>query len=156
MQASAGQEQACEANHHRKFSDEYSLGACLGDGGFATVRACERKASGEMLAVKVAIFPKGKMAEAQVLLLRREEIILKSLDHPNILKIRALAPSTRRPFLALLWRPRSSRFGVCALCCALAPAILMGSMHRQTTRRLCLALLQRPRSDKSGVCVLQS
>ena len=61
----------------------------MGNGGFATVRACERKTSGEMLAVKVAISPKGKMAEAQ-LLLRREAIILQSLDHPNTLKIRGL------------------------------------------------------------------
>ncbi|OLP84300.1 hypothetical protein AK812_SmicGene34836 [Symbiodinium microadriaticum] len=41
------------------------------------------------VAEKVAISPKGKMAEAQ-LLLRREAIILQSLDHPNTLKIRGL------------------------------------------------------------------
>ena len=58
-----------------KFSDENPR-SLFGQWRLRYCPSMREKASGEMLAVKVAIFSKGKMVEAQ-LLLRREAIILQ-------------------------------------------------------------------------------
>jgi calcium/calmodulin-dependent protein kinase I len=67
------------------FRAQYSAGAVLGTGGFAIVRRCTKRSTGEVFAVKIV--NKDKLDESSEQSLRDEVRILKMLDCPYIIKI---------------------------------------------------------------------
>lgn len=67
-----------------KFSRSYRMSDTIGEGAFSTVRIAEHRETGEKFAVKR--LDRTKLSSDDEMLLRREVEILKSLDHPNIVK----------------------------------------------------------------------
>lgn len=70
---------------HESFQSLYRVGAVLGTGSFSEVRVCVHKTSNVTRAVK--IIRKSASMSAMPEDLKREIEILKSLDHPNILRV---------------------------------------------------------------------
>lgn len=64
-----------------KFTDLYSIGERLGEGGFATVYGCSKKSGGHELAVKIVTHER-ELPEK----VKEEAQMLKSLDHENIVR----------------------------------------------------------------------
>jgi serine/threonine protein kinase len=69
-----------------KFAEQFDLGAELGAGAFSIVHECIHRETGRKYAVKC--ISKKKMGESDLEDLHREVIILKELDHDNIMKVR--------------------------------------------------------------------
>jgi calcium-dependent protein kinase len=65
--------------------DYYRIGKILGTGSYSEVRMCVNRETGSLRAVKV--LNKQAMDEIEEQMLRNEVEILKSLDHPNIVKL---------------------------------------------------------------------
>ena len=63
----------------------YTIGKMLGSGAFGEVSLCVHKASGDTRAVKM--LRKTNMKEAEIKEFFNEVNVLKSMDHPNILKM---------------------------------------------------------------------
>lgn len=76
------------------FQNLYRIGAVLGTGSFSEVRVCVHKISGVTRAVKI-VRKANKMTSIPEDL-EREIAILKSLDHPNILRVYEFFDSPKR------------------------------------------------------------
>ena len=72
-------------NKDASFMDVYNLGKCLGKGTFGEVHLCVHKESGAERAVKC--IRKSRFDVAEKAFLVNEITILRSLDHPNIVKM---------------------------------------------------------------------
>lgn len=70
-----------QAESKLRLLDEYSVGAMLGQGAYGVVSACKKRSTGEEYAVKMV-----DKVETPVDQIRKEAEMLKSLDHPNIVK----------------------------------------------------------------------
>lgn len=68
----------------KKFEDDYDVGKVLGEGGFAVVKLATNKRTGQKVAVKEAKKENFKTEHNAELI--REFELLKSLDHPNIVR----------------------------------------------------------------------
>lgn len=71
--------------NYRNIKDFYKIECTLGKGSFATVKKCKNRATGERFAVKVV--SKKKMKEEDMISMQTEIDILKSVDHPNVVKL---------------------------------------------------------------------
>ena len=71
--------------NYRNIKETYKIEATLGKGSFATVKKAKNRATQERFAVKV--LSKKKMSEEDKAGMETEIEILKSLDHPNIVKL---------------------------------------------------------------------
>lgn len=69
----------------RNIKDFYKIQRTIGKGSFATVRKAKNRATGQYCAVKV--LSKRKMSEEDILSLCNEVEIMKTVDHPNIVKM---------------------------------------------------------------------
>ena len=67
----------------KSLRDNYAIGKLLGEGSYGEVRFCTHKISGESRAVK--FINKAKVADLKEVF--QEFHILKSLDHPNIVRL---------------------------------------------------------------------
>lgn len=76
---------ATDTSKYRNIKDQYKIEGTIGRGSFATVKRAKFRASGERYAVKV--LSKRKMSEEDLTALYQEIEILKSIDHPNIVKL---------------------------------------------------------------------
>jgi calcium/calmodulin-dependent protein kinase I len=68
----------------RVFDDYYTQGKILGSGGYSTAVESINKATGAVVAAKIT--KKRQLAEDDIASLKSEISILKSLDHPDIIK----------------------------------------------------------------------
>jgi calcium-dependent protein kinase len=66
--------------------DKYRIGSKIGDGAFGSVRKVTHRQLGEVRAVKT-IHKKSLQTEEEKQTFFNEVAVLKSLDHPNILKL---------------------------------------------------------------------
>jgi serine/threonine protein kinase len=73
-------------------AQEYEIGETLGTGHFSKVKLGTHKKTGEKVAVKIILKPKGKKADKQNAMLKAEVDILTKADHPNVY---ACAPARR-------------------------------------------------------------
>lgn len=71
----------------------------LGKGSFATVRKGKHRASGERVAVK--IISKRKLSEEDKVQLQNEIEIMKQIDHPNIVKLAAVAEDEKYMYIVM-------------------------------------------------------
>jgi len=69
----------------RKFSNLYSLGEKLGEGTYSIVRMAMRRVDNLKVAVKIVT--RDGMSESDEVALKREVEIMRSFDHPNIVKV---------------------------------------------------------------------
>jgi len=67
----------------RKLLEEYAVGATLGEGAFGVVRICQHRATGKDYAVKMV-----DKVETPVPAIMREAEMLRTLEHPNIVKFK--------------------------------------------------------------------
>eukprot|EP00747_Dinoflagellata_sp_TGD_P095108 gnl/TRDRNA2_/TRDRNA2_166350_c0_seq2.p1 gnl/TRDRNA2_/TRDRNA2_166350_c0~~gnl/TRDRNA2_/TRDRNA2_166350_c0_seq2.p1 ORF type:complete len:778 (+),score=217.81 gnl/TRDRNA2_/TRDRNA2_166350_c0_seq2:90-2423(+) len=70
-----------DQNSRKRLLEEYSVGATLGEGAFGVVYACVNRQTGEEVAVKMV-----DKVETPVEAIRKEAEMLKSLNHPNIVR----------------------------------------------------------------------
>eukprot|EP01083_Nonionella_stella_P069127 184115_1 len=85
--------------NRRRFSDFYSNGRMLGAGSFATVKRCTRKSDKHEHAVK--IIDKRQLKGRELVQLRDEIRILKSLDHPHLISLVDVFDDGRRVKMVL-------------------------------------------------------
>jgi calcium-dependent protein kinase len=74
-----------ETEHTSKFDEKYEMVEKLGEGNFGEVYHAKGKESGDERAVK--ILAKNLINEQEILIIKNEIQILRSVDHPNILKL---------------------------------------------------------------------
>ena len=72
-------------NKNSKLREDYAIGRLLGQGNFGTVHFCTHKISGQARAIK--FFVKEKLVDIGLKEILNEFNILKSLDHPNIVRL---------------------------------------------------------------------
>ena len=72
-------------DNYRNIKDVYKIENTIGKGSSATVKKAKNRETGERFAVKV--LSKRKMSKQDMERLRTEIDILKTLDHPNIVKL---------------------------------------------------------------------
>lgn len=80
-----------------KVTDSYTIGKVLGEGGFGRVVIVEHKLSGQQRAMKQIKISKAQTAKGQKMI--TEALILRKLDHPNIVKIFDLYKDNRFVYL---------------------------------------------------------
>ena len=98
----------CE--NESKFQEVYKIGAVLGTGTYGEVRLCYHRDSGESRAVK--IFKKQLyQSELKRCNLISEITILKSLDHPNIIRIYEFFEDSRRLYIVMEYCSGGELFG---------------------------------------------
>lgn len=71
--------------HGGSLRETYKMGKKLGEGAFSTVRVVQHRQTGESRAAKVINMKRISIEEKESI--QREVAILKSLDHPNIIRI---------------------------------------------------------------------
>ena len=71
--------------NYRNIKETYKIESTLGRGTFATVKKAKNRATGERFAVKV--LAKRRMSDEDKINLLTEIEILKSMDHPNIVRL---------------------------------------------------------------------
>ena len=76
---------AADGKNYRNIKETYKIEGTIGRGSFATVKRAKLRSTGERFAVKV--LSKRKMSEEDLAALHTEIEILKSVDHPNIVKL---------------------------------------------------------------------
>mmetsp|Transcript_127422 Transcript_127422/g.366466 ORF Transcript_127422/g.366466 Transcript_127422/m.366466 type:complete len:911 (+) Transcript_127422:101-2833(+) len=78
---------AADANPeaHGRLLDEYAVGQQLGQGAFGVVSLCTKRSTGDTFAVKMV-----DKVETPVQAITKEADMLRSLDHPNIVKVHAV------------------------------------------------------------------
>lgn len=74
-----------DTSNYKNIKDTYKIEGTIGRGSFATVKRAKFRATGERFAVKV--LSKRKMSQEDIAALSKEIEILKSIDHPNIVKL---------------------------------------------------------------------
>ena len=79
---------------HGKIEESYEIKGILGQGGFSIVREGIHLESSQERAVK--ILTKNAIGETQLLLVTEEIEILKSLDHPNIIRVIEIIEDTTK------------------------------------------------------------
>jgi len=72
-------------SEYRNIKETYKIESTLGKGSFATVKKAKNRATGERFAVKV--LSKKKMSDEDKIAMHTEIEILKSVDHPNIVRL---------------------------------------------------------------------
>ena len=77
--------------------DNYRIGKVLGTGSFGEVRICEERESGAQRAVKV--IRKSHLDKDEQRMLFSEIENMKSLDHPNILKMYEFFEDDKRYYI---------------------------------------------------------
>lgn len=80
-----------------KLKDHYKIGSLIGSGAFGDVRICLHKKTNTQRAVKIMY--KADMSEEDEWLLKNEITILRSLDHPNIIKMCELFQDEKRYYI---------------------------------------------------------
>jgi serine/threonine protein kinase len=73
------------SSSNRNIKDIYKIQRTIGKGSFATVRKAKNRKTGEYCAVKV--LSKRKMTGEDIDSLKNEIEIMKTVDHPNIVKM---------------------------------------------------------------------
>lgn len=87
-------------NEH-EFAQIYEMGKTLGTGGFGDVKKCTHKESGAERAVKIFrkdLIPQDQLESGSFF---QEIEILRSLDHPNIVKVFEFFEDTKRVFIVM-------------------------------------------------------
>jgi calcium-dependent protein kinase len=77
--------------------DHYKIGKVLGTGAFGEVRMCVHRSTNVQRAVKV--LRKSKLNEDETRMLFNEISILKSMDHPNIIRMYEYFEDDKRYYL---------------------------------------------------------
>ena len=72
-------------HYYGKIQKRYKIGDLIGGGGFAYVRQAKLRSSGAIRAIKT--IRKTRLYEANVNLFYNEIELLKSIDHPHVLKV---------------------------------------------------------------------
>ena len=85
--------------NNSKFQDIYRLGSKLGSGSYGEVRSCYHKATDEFRAVK--IYKKHLFKEDFKVSLLSEVSILRTLDHPNVIRIYEFFEDDKRFFIVM-------------------------------------------------------
>ena len=89
-----------QENEH-EFAQIYEMGSTLGTGGFGDVKKCTHKESGAERAVKIFrkdLIPQDQLESGSFF---QEIEILRSLDHPNIVKVFEFFEDTKRVFIVM-------------------------------------------------------
>lgn len=85
----AGNQQVIQQNNEKKagwnVSEEYKVGDMLGKGAYSVVVSATHIPTGKKVAIKRIVDLLGKKHEALRIL--REVVLLRMLDHPNIIKL---------------------------------------------------------------------
>ena len=78
----------------------YELMKTIGEGSFATVKIATHRFTGQQVAIK--IIDKSKVAEnSKAIDVHRESLIMKQIDHPNIIQLFEVMESTKKLYLVL-------------------------------------------------------
>ena len=93
---------------HENIKDFYEFGKEIGRGGFSVVVEAVKKEIGEKFAIKC--IKKSNVERDDIKLLRREIQIMKSVDHPNILKLFEVYESEEEFFLVMELVPGKELF----------------------------------------------
>ena len=72
-------------SNFRNIKELYKIQRTIGKGSFATVRKAKNRQTNEYVAVKV--LSKRKMAQEDIESLKNEIEIMKTVDHPNIVRL---------------------------------------------------------------------
>ena len=72
-------------SNYRNIKDDYKIESTIGRGSFALVKRAKNRQTQVKYAVKV--LSKKKMTEEDLIGMQTEIEILKSLDHPNVVKL---------------------------------------------------------------------
>lgn len=70
---------------YRNIKEDYKIESTIGRGSFALVKRAKNRATGVKFAVKV--LSKKKMTEEDLIGMQTEIEILKTVDHPNVVKL---------------------------------------------------------------------
>ncbi len=81
-----------------QFQAKYKVGPQVGSGSFGTVRRCVHLKTGQTRAVKLIEKARGE-APSEKETLKKELEILRSLDHPNIVKLYEYFEDARRYYI---------------------------------------------------------
>ena len=84
---------------NEKFRDNYHIGQSMGCGMFGEVRKCKHSKSNVIRAVK--ILRKDKLSKFEIDRFQHEIQVLKTLDHPNIMRVHELYEDERRYYLVM-------------------------------------------------------
>lgn len=83
-----------------KYLGNYELLRTIGEGSFATVKIATHRFNGQQVAIK--IIDKSKVTEdSKRIDLHRESMIMKQIDHPNILQLFEVMESAKKLYLVL-------------------------------------------------------
>jgi calcium/calmodulin-dependent protein kinase I len=80
-------------------NDRYEVGPIIGTGGFAEVKKATSKASGESVAIKIV--DRSQLSENEDYMIVNEIELLKSINHPNIVKLYEHLTTPSKYFLVL-------------------------------------------------------
>ena len=81
-----------------QFQSNYKVGPLVGSGSFGTVRRCVHLKTAQVRAVKIIEKTPGQ-SESEKETLKKELEILRSLDHPNIVKLYEYYEDPRRYYI---------------------------------------------------------
>jgi calcium-dependent protein kinase len=76
-----------ETEHTSKFDEKYEMVEKLGEGNFGQVFYAKGKESDDAPERAVKILAKSQLNDEEILIIQNEIQILRSVDHPNILKL---------------------------------------------------------------------
>lgn len=89
-----------ETTSKGKYVGNYELIKTVGEGSFATVKIATHRFNGQQVAIK--IIDKTKLPEdSRGMDLLRESLIMKQIDHPNIVQLFEVIESTKKLYFVL-------------------------------------------------------
>jgi serine/threonine protein kinase len=89
-----------DAHKKAKYVGNYELLRTIGEGSFATVKIATHRFNGQQVAIK--IIDKSKITEdSKGIDLQRESMIMKQIDHPNIIQLFEVMESAKKLYLVL-------------------------------------------------------
>ena len=80
-----------------KFLEVYDIGQKIGEGSLGEVRVCQHKTTKQTRAVRIV--KKALLTETRMARFMTETILLRNLDHPNVLRLNEMYQDKRRFFV---------------------------------------------------------